>query len=145
MSNLQIKQVTYAEELIPIQTIRRLVFQEEQQVPPELEFDGQDETAIHLLAYINAQPVGTIRIRNLDEQTAKIERLAVLTQARGQGIGKKLMEAAIQVVASNKQDQKIVINAQEYIKDLYEKLGFEQLGDRFDEAGIPHVKMIKQL
>ena len=95
INNLQIKVVTYAEELTPIQTIRRSVFQEEQGVAPEIEFDGQDETAEHLLAYLDNQPVGTARIRSLNKQTAKIERLAVLPPARGKGIGKKLMEKAL--------------------------------------------------
>lgn len=144
MSNLQIKVVTYTQELIPIQTIRRLVFQEEQKVAPELEFDGQDETAEHLLAYLDGQPVGTARIRELDTRTAKIERLAVLPLARGKGIGRNLMEKAIDV-AAKKNYEKVIINAQEYVKDLYIKLGFEQVGNRFEEAGIPHVKMIKQL
>jgi len=38
-----------------------------------------------------------------------------------------------------------MIHAQEYVKGLYEKLGFEQVGGIFEEAGIPHVKMIKHL
>ncbi|MGH2412154.1 MAG: GNAT family N-acetyltransferase [Microcystaceae cyanobacterium] len=145
MNHLQIKRTTYRDELVSIQTIRRLVFQEEQGVTATLEFDGQDETADHLLSDLNGQPVGTARIRKLDRQTAKIERLAVLPTARGKGIGKKLMGAALDAIAQDKQVEKVVINAQEYVTGLYEKLGFQQIGDRFDEAGIPHVKMVKRL
>lgn len=42
--------------------------------------------------------MGTARIRDLDNQTAKIGRLAILSIARGQGIGKKIMEKAIEIV-----------------------------------------------
>jgi predicted GNAT family N-acyltransferase len=142
MNNLTIKQVKYTEEITAIQTIRRQVFQQEQGVSPELEFDGQDDEAIHLLAYISDRAVGTTRIRFINLTTAKIERLAVLPLARGQGIGKKLMESASAIVEQNN-GEKIIVHAQAYIKELYKTLGFEQVGDEFAEAGIPHVKMIK--
>ncbi len=144
MGDLIIKTAELPQELPAIQAIRRLVFQEEQGVAAALDFDGQDETSDQLVAYIDAQPVGTARIRYLDNQTAKIERLAVLSTARGQGIGKKIMEKAMEV-ASEKNIQEVFIHAQEYVKGLHQQLGFQQEGERFEEAGIPHVKMRKQL
>ena len=144
MSNLIIKKAELPQEFPSIQEIRRLVFQLEQGVSPALEFDGQDEVAEHLLAYLDDQPVGTARVRYLDQTTAKIERLAVLSTARGQGIGKKLMETALEM-ANHKNIKDVVIHAQEYIKGLHQQLGFVQEGERFAEAGIPHVKMRKKL
>jgi predicted GNAT family N-acyltransferase len=144
MSNLSIKTVSYTEELTNIQTIRRNVFQKEQGVTFELEFDGLDEASEHLLAYLDDRAVGTIRIRALDAQTAKIERLAVLTFARGQGIGKQLMQSAIATVEASSYEV-ILIHAQDYIKDLYTKLGFEIVGEPFYEAKILHVKMLKPI
>jgi len=141
---LRIKTVNYQEQLQAIQTIRTIVFQEEQGVTTELEFDGLDAIATHFLAYLDDQPVGTTRIRNIDEQTVKIERLAVLPGARKQGIGRKLMETALEVITTQKKHIAIV-HAQEYIANLYRQLGFEQVGDRFTEAGISHIKMTKQL
>ena len=144
MSNLIIKTAELPQELPAIQAIRRLVFQVEQGVDPALDFDGQDETAEQLIAYLDEQPVGTARIRYLDNKTAKIERLAVLSIARGKGIGKKLMEKALDVIAENN-IQEVVSHAQENIKSLYQQLGFEQEGEKFEEAGIAHVKMRKKL
>jgi predicted GNAT family N-acyltransferase len=143
MSNLSIKTVSYTEELTNIQTIRRNVFQKEQGVAFDLEFDGLDEASEHLLAYLDDRAIGTIRIRALDPQTAKIERLAVLAFARGQGIGKQLMQSAIATVEAKPSYEVILIHAQDYIKDLYTKLGFEIVGEPFYEAKILHVKMIK--
>jgi len=144
MSQLILKLFAYPEEFSQMQVIRRSVFQEEQGVDPALEFDGLDETAEHLLAYLDNQPVGTARIRYLNQHTAKVERLAVVSEARGKGLGKKLMEKALDV-AAKKNIEEVVVNAQDYVKSLYEQLGFEQVGERFDEAGIAHVKMVKRL
>ena len=144
MNNLIIKTALLPQELLAIQAIRRSVFQIGQGVEPALDFDGQDETSEQIIAYVDNQPVGTARIRYLDNKTAKIERLAVLSIARGQGIGKKIMETAIDVIAK-KDVQEVLIHAQEYIKGLHQQLGFEQEGERFEEAAIPHVKMRKKL
>lgn len=144
MNNLIIKTALLPQELLAIQAIRRSVFQIGQGVEPALDFDGQDETSEQIIAYVDNQPVGTARIRYLANKTAKIERLAVLSTARGQGIGKKIMQTAIDVIAK-KDVQEVLIHAQEYIKGLHQQLGFEQEGERFEEAAIPHVKMRKKL
>ncbi|MEH1844639.1 MAG: GNAT family N-acetyltransferase [Nostoc sp.] len=142
MSNLVIKVADFSEEFPAIAAIRKSVFQEEQGVDPALEFDGKDEISQHLIAYLDVEAVGTTRIRYLDAQTAKIERLAVLSTARGQGIGQKIMENALVVIA-NKNIREVVIHSQEYVKRLYHKLNFVEEGEIFEEAGIPHVKMRK--
>ena len=142
---LSINPVDYIAEKAAIQLIRISVFQEEQGVDPALEFDQYDESSYHLLAYFNQQPVGTIRFRYVSENTAKIERLAVLKVARGQGIGLRLMKVAIELIQNESRASQIVIHAQSYAKNLYEKLGFKTIGEPFDEAGIPHVKMILKL
>lgn len=143
--NYIIKEVIYYQEKEAINNIRRIVFQEEQGVAAELEFDGQDQEAIHLLAYYGDKPVGTTRIRQIDSQTYKIERLAVLKPFRGQKIGENLIRTALEIITRNNQTEKVIVNSQEYIKTLYQTLGFTQVGTSFIEAGIPHVKMIKQL
>ncbi|HEY9750836.1 MAG TPA: GNAT family N-acetyltransferase [Allocoleopsis sp.] len=144
MDNLKIKIVTYSEAEESIQAIRHLVFQVEQKVEPALDFDGLDPKSQHILAYVNEQPIGTTRLRYLDEQTVKIERLAVLPEFRGQGIGHKIMEATLNFLTQS-QIKTVQLHAQLYIKDLYLKLGFVQVGAIFKEAGILHVKMQKYL
>lgn len=144
MGNIIIKIAELPQELPAIEEIRCLVFQKEQGVTPELDFDGQDEVADQIIAYVNNEAVGTARIRYLDEKTAKIERLAVLSTARGQGIGKKITEKALEVIAQRNREEAL-IHAQEYIMGLYQQLGFQQEGEKFEEAGISHVKMRKKL
>jgi predicted GNAT family N-acyltransferase len=144
MGNLIIKIAEFYEEMMAIRAIRRVVFQEEQGVSPELDFDGLDEICEQLIAYLNDEYVGTARIKYLDNKTAKIERLAVLHKARGQGIGKEIMSKALEIIAS-KNIREVVIHSQEYVKDLHQQLGFQPEGEIFEEAGIRHIKMKKRI
>ena len=50
-------------------------------VPEELEIDGLDDEAKHVLAYVDALPIGTGRILN----DGHIGRVAVLMNYRGLG------------------------------------------------------------
>ncbi len=140
----EIKLIRFSEERAAIVAIRTRVFQQEQGVAPELEFDGRDEAAEHLLAYLDGEPVGTARLRGLDRNTIKFERLAVLPAARGRGVATQLMAAAI-ARARAAGYHHAVVHAQAYISALYSKLGFEVEGDRFEEAGIRHVRMVLAL
>ncbi|HEY9695007.1 MAG TPA: GNAT family N-acetyltransferase [Oculatellaceae cyanobacterium] len=144
MSELIIKIAELPLEFPAIKQVRIAVFQVEQGIDQALDFDGEDEKYEHILAYLDNQPVGTARIKYLDNQTAKIERLAVLSQVRRQGIAKKIMESALDFL-TQKGFTKVLLHAQAYVKGLHEKVGFEQVGEIFEEAGIPHVKMIKMI
>ena len=143
MNSLNIKTVNYHHEINAITQIRTKVFQEEQGVSAALEFDGLDEAATHFLAFLDEQAVGTARIREINTDTVKIERLAVLKNFRKQGIARQLMAFALNTIVPDK--TLAVVHAQEYIASLYQELGFAKVGDKFTEAGIAHVKMIKHL
>lgn len=136
----QVRWVNYLLAQTEIRQIRDRVFVQEQQIPADLEFDGQDPYALHALAYQHQQAVGTLRLRILNAQTVKLERLAVLASFRGQGIGSALTRAALS--QSQRQGyQQVVLHAQQYIVPLYAKLGFQAQGEPFTEAEIPHIKM----
>ncbi|HEY9699528.1 MAG TPA: GNAT family N-acetyltransferase [Trichocoleus sp.] len=140
MSQLKLQIVRYNEAKTAIDPIRRAVFQEEQQVEAGLDFDGLDEAATQMLAYWEDQPVGTARIRYLSDRLAKIERVAVLAAYRGLGIGKQLMNGALDFLEKQGVPE-AKINAQMQVKDFYEQLGFQQQGEPFYEAGLLHVEM----
>jgi predicted GNAT family N-acyltransferase len=73
--------------------------------------------------------------------SAKIGRMAVLKSSRRKGAGTKLLKRAI-AVAKNLHAQKIYLHAQVAVIEFYERMGFRCIGAVFDEAGIPHRKMI---
>lgn len=141
MAEITVKVVDW-EQYPVIEIIRRRVFQDEQKVQAQQDLDGKDKLCPQLIAYLDNAVVGTARIRYLDNKTAKIERLAVLSYARGNGIAKRIMQKALEVIVSEHISE-VRIHAQEYIKGLHQQLGFEQVGEVFLEAGIPHVKMVK--
>ncbi len=142
--SLIIKLAERPAELPQVFKIRYRVFQIEQGVDPSLEFDDNEDRSDHLLAYLHDKPVGTARIRLINSQTAKLERVAVLPEVRGLGIGRKMMEKALEILRSSSITT-IEIHAQTQVQDFYQKLGFEPEGPVFEEAGISHVKMKKKL
>ena len=121
--------------------IRREVFCEEQGVDAAEEFDGRDPDCRLYLARLAGRPVGTARLRESAPGEAKIERVAVLKAMRGRGLGRALMERTI-ADARAAGLSRIVIHAQRHAEAFYASLGFRTVSGPFDEAGIPHVKMI---
>lgn len=123
--------------------LRHEVFVIEQHVPIELEIDEFDETAIHFLATIDEEVIGTLRM--LVEGTCiKIGRVAVKENHRKLGIGKKMMEEAINYAKTNG-CHTMILGAQLTVVPFYEKLGFAQEGEIFDDAGIDHIMMAKKI
>nr|WP_301281950.1 GNAT family N-acetyltransferase [Halomonas sp. 707B3] len=120
----------------PASLIRRIVFIDEQQVPQEEEWDGRDTECMHFLATLNGEPVGTARLL----PDGHIGRVAVLSSARGTGIGYQLMEAAIKA-AREAGHPHAALSAQLHALAFYERLGFVAHGDVFMDAGIPHREM----
>ncbi len=119
--------------------IRCKVFIEEQGVPSELEYDGQDAYATHYLLFYNDVPIGTARWR-ITDKGVKLERFAVLREYRNSGIGKTLLESVLDDAIDEK--KKIYLHAQEKAVNYYKRAGFEIIGEAFIEAGIKHLKMI---
>ncbi len=120
-----------------IRRIRQLVFVEEQNVPPELEWDEFDAPSAHFLAFdAKRDAVGTGRL----QPDGKITRMAVLPAARGAGIGAALLEALL--YAAIHQGKAVPwLHAQSDAVGFYESFGFTAVGDPFMEAGIEHRKM----
>ncbi len=137
MDAVQIIHIVEAWEREAAFAVREAVFVEEQRIDPPLEFDGLDDSADHLLALQGGRAIGTLRLRPISVETAKIERVAVLKDARGQAIGAALIDAALQRLrAQGFREAKL--HAQTYALDFYAKHGFVAEGGDFDEDGIPH-------
>lgn len=119
--------------------IRRIVFVEEQNVAPEEEYDEFEDSSVHFLALLNNEPAGTARYRQTDKGY-KLERFAVLKEARGYGVGALLVKSCLEALDPQPY---IYLHAQEHALGFYEKLGFSPVGERFWECEIPHFKMVK--
>jgi predicted GNAT family N-acyltransferase len=125
--------------------IRRRVFVEEQGVASDEEWDEHDAKragTLHFVAYRAGRAVGCARLRAYGAD-AKVERVAVLPEARRLGLGRALMEAA-ERAAREQGHARLVLHAQTAVIPFYERLGWRALGPEFEEAGIPHRRMEKQ-
>jgi predicted GNAT family N-acyltransferase len=123
--------------------LRHRVFCEEQGVALELEADGRDGEALHVVAVSDGAVVGTCRLV-LDGDTAKLGRMAVEPAARGRGIGAALLASA-EREARAAGARRIALHAQAHARELYARAGFADCGEPFEEAGIEHVLMEKSL
>lgn len=137
---IEVKQVKTNAELDKVFEIRRIVFVEEQNCPPELEWENED-VSTHFLATCDGIPCGACRWRKTD-YGYKLERFAVLKQFRGCGVGSRLVGHVLAALPD--QDHTIYLNAQLDAIPLYAKFGFVAEGPQFEEAGIQHFKMIKK-
>lgn len=124
--------------------LRRAVFVEEQGVPEADEVDGRDAGAIHLLARMDGQPVGTARLLVLGE-TGKIGRVCVLAAARGRGIGAALIRAGVAEFRAMPAVRQVKLSAQVQALDFYAGLGFAPVGGDYLDAGIVHRDMMMPL
>lgn len=140
MSNVAVREAASDADRQACFAIRIAVFVDEQGVVLRDELDEHDATAAHLLAVRGGSPVGTLRWRVLSPATAKIERVAVRREARGLGLGKVLVERALGMIGAAGL-RSTVLNAQTTAADFYRGLGFVAEGLPFDEAGIEHVRM----
>jgi GNAT superfamily N-acetyltransferase len=92
-------------------------------IPIEGEFSGDDETSEYVLLYDRRLPVATCRIHPLDDARAKIERVCVLPDYRGRGMGRGLIAAAEDWLAERGFRQ-VVIASREAVVGFYEALGY---------------------
>jgi predicted GNAT family N-acyltransferase len=130
-------------ELAQALEIRHEVFCVEQGVPEHEELDGRDHEGIHLVALAGDQVLGTCRVL-LVGATAQFSRLAVRPEARRRGIATDLLRLADEVTRAAG-GHRLVLHAQTYARELYERAGYKPRGRVFTEAGIEHIAMEKHL
>lgn len=125
--------------------LRMEVFIGEQGIPVEMEWDEEDATAIHALAYNQiGMPVATGRLLQHDAHTGRVGRMAVKRVLRGSSLGREILHA-LMGAAKARGDREIMLHAQRSAEGFYVKSGFSPRGEPFEEAGIPHIEMFKSL
>jgi predicted GNAT family N-acyltransferase len=134
-----VKKATEQADLDIAHAIRREVFVVEQNCPSELEWE-HDDVSHHFLATVDGEPAGACRWRKT-ENGYKLERFAVLKSFRGYGIGAELVKAVLADLPADA--DYVYLNSQTHAMSFYKKLGFEESGPEFEEAGIKHYKMVK--
>ena len=148
--SIVIRSAATAADRLASWNLRELVFISEQGISEDVERDGLDDLAWHLVAWDGEEPVGTARVLGFDadhrlvrpEQAAvaKIGRMAVLPTKRRLGIGRQLLDAALEL-ARRHGIARAELSAQEYVVPFYERAGFRAEGEGYEEAGISHRRM----
>ena len=137
--------IRQTQDLAACHALRRAVFIGEQGIAEAEEWDDRDAGAIHLLAHDPAgRPVGTARLWS-ESGVGHIGRVCVLPEARGTGIGAALIRAALATLAGDPGVTRAELGAQCHALGFYERLGFVAVGGVYDDAGIPHRMMVRDL
>lgn len=90
------------------------------------------------------QAVATGRLLGAQQGVAKIGRMAVHRVLRGSGLGRMVL-LGLMDAARSRGDRSILLHAQRSARDFYAGLGFVPCGEIFEEAGIPHLDMTRDL
>jgi predicted GNAT family N-acyltransferase len=143
--DLEVRWTAAAGELAAAIAVREEVFCREQGVPAEEERDGLDDHALHLVAVDPAgeRVVATLRLLVTGGE-AKIGRVAVERRWRRRGIASRMLEMAL---ARSRElgCARARLAAQIQATQLYEHAGFTIESAPFEEAGIAHVWMAREL
>lgn len=109
-----------------------------------LDLDGRDPRAIHLLGWRDDELLAYARCfaPGIQFTEASIGRIATRRDARGTGLGHRLVEQSLNLVHATWGLQPIRIGAQSRLKDFYRRHGFVDAGLDYVEDGIDHVEMV---
>jgi len=140
MPVIRVNKVSNPADLEKVFAIRKEVFVGEQNCPPELEWEHEDEST-HFLATVDGEPAGASRWRKTDKGY-KLERFAVLKKFRGFGVGQELVRTVLADLPADAHP--IYLHAQIDAVTLYQRFGFKKVGQQFEEAGIQHFTMEKE-
>ena len=117
------------------------VFVKEQGIDRSIIFDSFHRNSVqvyatNLIGYV----VSTGRLLPTNNGIGKIERIAVSQVLRGSGLGKQILGTLI-TAAKSRGDHQVLLNAGISAVGFYKKLGFNDDGTSFTEAGFEHISM----
>ncbi|MFN0034196.1 MAG: GNAT family N-acetyltransferase [Saprospiraceae bacterium] len=97
----------------------------------------------HLAAFDAAgKMVGILLLTPVNEQDIKMRQVAVAPDQQGKGVGAALVEES-EAAAKALNFKKMTLHARETAMPFYHRLGYQTVGDGFEEVGIRHFKMEK--
>lgn len=104
--------------------------------------DGMDYDSVHVFC---VDPEGRVtaylRMFPKKDEPGVIQMGRVLTREHGQGLGRKLLDAAASAAARYLDAKEIYVESQKQAAGFYQKSGFHVTSGEFMEAGIPHIQM----
>lgn len=109
------------------------------------DIDGKDPEALHLLlrSRTTGELSGALRLfaPSGPEQSMRIGRVVIADGNRGKGLGRVMMEAAVEKARMLDPTGPIHITGQAHLERFYGELGFETVSDVYMQDGIPHIDL----
>lgn len=140
---VKIKAAASAGDIAAALNLRQQVFCAEQGFSPEIEQDGEDNGADHIIAVTGIRTVGCGRIRYFGSY-AKLERIAVNSSLRGTGIGRQILNFMVEH-CRRRGIAKLRLSAQVHSLRFYSANGFIPEGEPFDVEGVGHQMMCRSI
>lgn len=108
------------------------------------DIDNLDQKSAHLILFDDEIIAGCARLvpPGVKYREISIGRIAIAPSYRNRRLGKELVERSIKI-ATDEGHTSIRIEAQVYLQDFYDSLGFVPAGEPYDLDGIPHLEMIR--
>ena len=135
-----------AGELYELLRFRQSIFVVEQaSAYPDL--DGLDQSAWHLLAWLETELIGYLRLTATTGPplVVRIGRVAVSPPLRRGGLGRTLMEKALILCRERFPPRAVALGAQVPLVPFYESFGFATTSEPYDDFGVAHVEMVLRL
>ena len=131
-----------ADEIYDILKLRCEVFIVEQHCFYQ-DVDMRDRHAYHVMALDNGSIASYLRIlqKGVSYPEASIGRVLTARKYRHRGIGRELMQRAMDYITGEMGEREIRISAQVYLRGFYECLGFEPVSEIYSDAGVDHIEM----
>ncbi|EOG8081410.1 GNAT family N-acetyltransferase [Citrobacter sp. CK184] len=135
-------------QLYALLKLRCAVFVVEQQCP-YLDVDGDDLVGgnRHILGWHNDELVAYARILKSDDELEPvvIGRVIVSEALRGEKLGQQLMAQTLASCEQHWPEKALYLGAQAHLQSFYARFGFVPVTDVYDEDGIPHMGMAREV
>lgn len=132
------------EQLYAILELRSEVFVVEQKCTYQ-DVDGQDLSGdtLHVMGWQDDKLVAYARLLDPESQGGDvvIGRVIIAPRGRGQKLGHRLLEVALENIEEYWSGQPIFMSAQAHLQSFYEQHGFRAEGETYLEDDIPHIGM----
>ena len=136
------------QSLYALLRLRCEVFVVEQTCPYQ-DIDGDDLTGEnrHILGWKDNELVAYARILKSEDdfEPVVIGRVIVSNKARGEKLGYQLMEKTLDACREQWPDKALYLGAQAHLQSFYRHFGFTPVTDVYDEDGIPHIGMAREV
>ena len=131
------------DEVAAARSIRRRVFVQEQSIPGELDDDGLDEGAVHVVAFEGTEPIATGRLV-IEKDGGVLARIAVLPGWRGRGLGAEVVRK-LEAAARERGVTELSLHPHAHLERFYAELGYETVPGRTTAGEHELITMRKRL